>query len=305
VNLFIPYTDIPGRDENWANEQHRLLGDLKFNQEVLCRFLGSSLTLISANTISQMSPDSPIYQNEGLDIFEKAVKPNADTGHPGNMYVLAADTAKGVGGDYSAFVVVDVTTTPYRMVAKYRDNRISPMLYPSVINKVGKDYNNAHVLIEINSSEQVADILYNEYEYDNILFVNRSGDGQNISGGFGGGKTQLGVITDKRVKRIGCSNFKTLVEEKKLLIPDADVISEISTFIQKKNSYEADEGYHDDLVMPLVLFSWAATSPYFKELSDVNLRHVIYSNQIKAIEDQLTPFGFYDDGGHEEVLANF
>lgn len=305
VNLFIPYTDIPGRDEAWANEQHRLLGDLKFNQEVLCKFLGSSSTLINANTISQMSPGEPVYQKDGLDIYEKAIQPNADTGHPGNTYVLVADTAKGVGGDYSAFVVVDVTTTPYRMVAKYRDNRISPMLYPSVINKVGKDYNKAYVLIEINSSEQVADILYNEYEYENVLFVNRSGEGQTISGGFGGGKTQLGVVTDKRVKRIGCSNFKTLVEEKKLHIPDADVISEISTFIQKKNSYEADEGYHDDLVMPLVLFSWATTSPYFKELSDINLRHVIYSNQIKAIEDQLTPFGFYNDGKQEDALVNF
>ena len=138
------------------------------------------------------------------------------------------------------------------------------------------------------------------------MIVNRSGDGQTISGGFGGGKSQLGVMTDKRVKRIGCSNFKTLVEEKRLLIPDADVISEISTFIQVKNSYAADDGYHDDLVMPLVLFSWASTNPYFKELSDINIRHVIYENRIKAIEDQLTPFGFYDDGNHDDnVIANF
>ena len=178
----------------------------------------------------------------------------------------------------------------------YRDNKISPLLYPSVIYKVATEYNNAYVLIEINSSEQVADILYNEYEYENIVFVNRSGDGQVISGGFGGGRTQLGVVTDKRVKRIGCSNFKTLVEEKRLLIPDADIISEISTFIQVKNSYEADEGYHDDLVMPLVLFSWATTNNYFKELSNINIRQVIYENQMKMIEQELTPFGFFDDG---------
>ena len=197
---------------------------------------------------------------------------------------------------YSAFVVVDMTEMPYRVVAKYRDNKISPLLYPSVIYKVATEYNNAYVLIEINSSEQVADILYNEYEYENIVFVNRSGDGQVISGGFGGGRTQLGVVTDKRVKRIGCSNFKTLVEEKRLLIPDADIISEISTFIQVKNSYEADEGYHDDLVMPLVLFSWATTNNYFKELSNINIRQVIYENQMKMIEQELTPFGFFDDG---------
>ena len=304
VPLFIPYWEIPGRDEAWANEQHRLLGDLKFNQEVLCKFLGSSLTLVSANAISQMSPDAPIYQNEGLDIYEKPVRREDGKN---NTYCIVADTAKGVGGDYSAFVVVDITQMPYKVVAKYRDNKISPLLYPSVIYKVGKEYNEAYVLIEINSSEQVADILYNEYEYDNLIMVNRNAEGQVISGGFGGGKTQLGVITDKKIKRIGCSNFKTLVEEKRLLIPDADIISEISTFIQVKNSYEADDGYHDDLVMPLVLFSWATTNSYFKELQDINIRHVIYENKIKMIEDQLTPFGFYDDGTSEDErqLHNF
>jgi len=299
VPLFIPYTDIPGRDAVWANEQHRLLGDLKFNQEVLCNFLGSSLTLINSNTISQLSPGSMIYSKDGFDVYEK---PKVD-----RVYALVADTAKGVGGDYSAFVVVDMTELPYKLVAKYRDNRISPMLYPSIINKVGREYNTAYVLIEINSSEQVADILYGEYEYDNVVMVNRSGDGQSISGGFGGGRTQLGVITDKKVKRIGCSNFKALVEEKRLLIPDADVISEISTFIQIKSSYEADEGYHDDLVMPLVLFSWATTSQYFKDLSNINIRQVMYEDQMKQIENDLTPFGFLDDGQTmgDGLLANF
>ena len=297
VPLFIPYWEIPGRDEKWAEEQHKLLGDVKFNQEVLCKFLGSSYTLISAKAISEMSPSPPIFSNEGLDVFEKP--------RPDRAYCLVADTAKGIGGDYSAFTVVDITEMPYRLVAKYRDNKISPLLYPSVIYKVATEYSMAYVLIEINSSEQVADILYSEYEYDNMIMVNRSGDGQVISGGFGGGRVQLGVITDKKIKRIGCSNFKTLIEEKRLLIPDVDIISEISTFIQVKNSYEADEGYHDDLVMPLVLFSWATTNSYFKELQDINIRQCIYENQIKMIEDQLTPFGFFDDGNSEDVLANF
>lgn len=296
VPLFIPYWEIPGRDKAWADNQHRLLGDLKFNQEVLCKFLGSSLTLVSANSIAQMSAGDIIYQKDGLDVYEKPVRTDAMEGTTERVYCLVADTAKGVGGDYSAFVVIDMTELPYRIVAKYRDNKISPMLYPSVIHKVATEYNKAYVLIEINSSEQVADILYNEYEYDNIIMVNRSGDGQVISGGFGGGRTQLGVVTDKRVKRIGCSNFKTLVEEKRLLIPDADIISEISTFIQVKNSYAADEGYHDDLVMPLVLFSWATTNTYFKEMSNINIRHLIYENQMKMIEQDLTPFGFFDDG---------
>ena len=307
VPLFIHYSEIPGRDEAWAEEQHRLLGDLKFNQEVLCNFLGSSLTLINAKSIGEMSPDAPIYQKDGLDIYEKPFRGSEEHGVKSHTYCLVADTAKGVGGDYSAFVVIDMSAMPYKMVAKFRDNMITPMLYPSVIHKVAKEYNDAYVLIEVNTSEQVADILHSEYEYDNIVMVNRGTNGQSISGGFGGGKTQLGVVTDKKVKRIGCSNFKTLIEEKRLLIPDADVISEISTFIQVKNSYEADEGYHDDLVMPLVLFSWAVTNPYFKELSDINIRQVIYENQIRMIEDQLTPFGFYDDGysDNDKLLPNF
>lgn len=193
---------------------------------------------------------------------------------------------------------------PYKQVGKYRDNKISPLLYPSIIYKVGKEYNEAYVMIEVNTSEQVADILYSEYEYENIIFVNRTTQGQVVSGGFGGGKTQLGVVTDKKVKRIGCSNFKSMVEEQKLLIRDADTISEISTFIQKKNSYAADEGYHDDLVMPLVLFSWLTTNPYFKELTNVNIRKELYDARIKMIEEEVTPFGFINNGDDEEQYVD-
>ena len=293
VNLFIPYWEIPGRDEAWATEQRRLLGELKFNQEVLCNFLGSSLTLIASDSIAQMSANPIIYQKDGLDIYEKVEKDHS--------YCIVADTAKGVGGDYSAFVILDITQMPYKMVGKYRNNQISPLLYPSVLYRVGKEYNEAYVLIEINSSEQVAEILYAEYEYENIISVNRTTQGQVVNGGFGGGKTQLGVITDKKVKRIGCSNFKSMVEEKKLLINDADTISEISTFIEKKNSYSADEGYHDDLVMPLVLFSWLTTNSYFKELTNINIRKELYEARIKMIEEEVTPFGFINNG-EEEVF---
>lgn len=262
-----------------------------------CNFLGSSLTLINSDTIAQLSPSPPVYSKDGLDIFEKPQK--------GNNYVMVVDTAKGVGGDYSAFTVIDISTLPYRLVCKYRNNQVSPMLYPAIIQKIGRDYNEAYVLIEINSSEQVATILHDDYEYENIIFVNRSAkNGQVVSGGFGGGKTQLGVMTDKKVKRIGCFNFKSLMEEKKLLLPDADVISEISTFIESKNSYSADEGYNDDLVMTLVLFSWLTTNPYFKELTDVNLRHAIYEKRMQNIEDELTPFGFINDGQEEEKFVD-
>ena len=296
VPLFIPYWEIPGRDENWAETQRKLLGELKYNQEILCNFLGSSLTLIGSDTIAQMSASPTIYSKDGLDIYE-----NVERGH---VYVIVADTAKGVGGDYSAFSIIDATSMPYKQVGKYRDNKISPLLYPSIIYKVAKEFNEAYVLIEINSSEQVAEILYNEYEYENIIHVNRSTQGQTVSGGFGGGKSQLGVITDKKVKRIGCSNFKSLVEEKKMLIRDVDTISEISTFIQVKNSYAADEGYHDDLVMPLVLFSWLATNPYFKELTNVNLRKELYDTRIKMIEEEVTPFGFINTGHDDGMFVD-
>jgi hypothetical protein len=297
VPMFIPYWEIPGRDEKWAEEQRRQLGDLKYNQEVLCKFLGSALTLIRSDVIEQMSYDDPIYSNDGVDIYDMAEK--------GHTYVIVADTAKGVGGDYSAFVIIDVTEVPYKMVGKYRDNTIAPMLYPSVIYRLAKEFNDAYVLIEINSSEQVSHILYHEYEYENILFVQRDAKGQRISGGFAGaGKTQLGVNTDKKVKRMGCFNFKSLLEEKKLLIPDADVISEISTFIESKGSYSADEGYHDDLVMPLVLFGWLTSNPYFKEITDVNLREIMYRQKIKQIEEEMLPVGFINDGQQDEMFVD-
>jgi hypothetical protein len=298
-NGFLPvevkYWEHPDRDEAWAQKQKELLGDLKFNQEVLCAFLGSSLTLINSDTIARLSPATNIYSKDGLDIYDEPVK--------GNAYVMIADTAKGVGGDYSAFSVIDITTVPYKQVAKYRNNKISPLLYPSVLYKVARDYNDAHILIEINSSEQVPTILYSELEYENILFVNRNSNGQWVTGGFGGGAVQFGVNTDKRVKRIGCMTIKSLIEENKLLIKDVDTIAEISTFIETKGTYKADEGYHDDLVMTLVLFGWLTTNPYFKDLNNVNMRELMYEAHIKQIEDELTPFGFYNNGDtHEEQI---
>ena len=162
-------------------------------------------------------------------------------------------------------------------------------------------FNNAYVLLEVNRSEQVAYILQSEIEYDNILYVTKSGKGQRVTGGFAGaGRTNYGVVTDKRVKRIGCFTFKSLVEEKKLIINDADVISELSTFIEKRSSYEADEGYHDDLVMTLVLFSWLTTNPYFKDLNDINVREAMYQERIKQIEEDIIPFGFMTDGLEDE-----
>lgn len=292
VPLFIPYWKIPGRDEKWANEQKAMLGDLKYNQEVLCKFLGSSLTLINADTIARMSLAQPVFSKDGLDIYEH---PQED-----HVYVIVADTAKGVGGDYSAFTIMDITEVPYKLVGKYRKNDISPLLYPNVIHQVANKFNEAYVLVETNSSEQVPYILHNELEYENLIFVNRTTGLQTVSGGFGGGKTQLGVTTDKKVKRTGCHNFKSLLEENKIIIQDADTISEISTFIETKGSYAADDGYNDDLVMTLVLFSWLTSTSYFKDLNNVNLRQIMYDKKIKAMEEELTPFGFFDNGDTTE-----
>ena len=289
VPMFIPYNRIPGRDEKWAAEQKSMLGELKFNQEVLCRFLGSSNTLINPDTIAAMSTKQFVYTKDGLDILEE---PQED-----RVYMLVADTSRGVGGDYSAFTVIDITAYPYTVVAKYRSNRISPLLFPNIIYKVAKDYHKAYCLVEINDNgQQVADSLYMDLEYENVFFVGSSSkSGQYLSGGFTPGAT-LGVRTTKQVKRLGTTTFKSLVESTKLLIHDPEIIEEISTFIEVRGTHKADEGYHDDLVMCLVLFSWATNEPFFKDLTDSNLRKALYEEQFKQIEENLTPFGIVNDG---------
>jgi hypothetical protein len=293
TTMFIPYSKIPGRDQKWADEQRAMLGELKFNQEVLCRFLGSSNTLINPDTIGQMSVKPYVYSKDGLDVF---VEPEED-----HVYMLVADTSRGVGGDYSAFTVMDITSYPHSVVAKYRNNKISPLLFPNIIYKVAKDYNKAYCLIEINDNgQQVADSLYMDLEYENVFFVgSNSKTGQYLSGGFSQGAT-LGVRTTKQVKRLGCTSFKSLVEGHKLLIHDPDIINEISTFIEVRGTHKADEGYFDDLVMTLVLFSWATNESFFKDLTDTNLRKALYEEQFKQIEENLTPFGIIDDGTPEE-----
>jgi hypothetical protein len=310
--LFIHYTEIPGRDEKWANEQKGVLGEVKFAQEVLCSFLGSSYTLLDADTLARMSPKTFIYSKDGFDVLEEPVLATYDESgkliDPGHVYFAIVDTARGVGGDYSAFTVIDVTANPYKIVAKYRDNKVSPLLFPSIVHAVVTKYNKAWTLIEINDNgQQIADILYGEMEYENVLFVNRnSKSGQVVSGGFGGGVSQAGVRTDKKVKRIGCTQLKTLVENHRLEIWDRDIISEFSTFVEdNKGTYAADEGYHDDLVMTLVLFGWLTTNPYFRDLSDVKLRESIFANRIKQIEDDLVPFGFIDDGRHSSQPESY
>jgi len=296
ISHFIPYWEIPGRDEEWAEEQRKTLGEVKFNQEVLCEFLGSSNTLINGRTLSQMSSIDPIFYNDmGLHLYQEPQKDR--------IYVITVDVARGVGGDYSAFTVVDVTEMPYMLVGRFKNNTIAPMLFPDVIVKTAKDYNNAFILVETNDiGGQIADILHVEHEYENILTTIKENNQTYISPGFAK-TTTLGVRTTKSVKRQGCFAIKSLLEEKKLNIFDADTIHELSTFVEKNGTYMADEGYHDDLVMTLVLFGWLSTNQYFKELTDVNVRERIYKQQMLQIEDELTPFGFVDTGNEEPTFV--
>ncbi|NDB82728.1 MAG: terminase [Alphaproteobacteria bacterium] len=292
VSMFIPYHRIPGRDEKWLAEQRATLGELKFNQEVLCEFLGSSNTLINATTLKQLSSKRPIFSKDGLDLYEEPSK--------NKTYMLVADVSRGVGGDYSAFSIIDVSQAPYTMVGKYRNNTISPILYSTVVYNAAKTYNNAYVLVEVNDvGQQVADIIRSEHEYENLLYVGSGKKGQFLSGGFT--SAMPGVKTSTLVKRIGCASLKALMESKKLLIHDADTISEFSTFVEVRNTFKADEGYHDDLVMTLVLFAWAAVDPFFRDLTNTNIRQAMYEQQIQQMEEELTPFGFITGGHQEEV----
>ena len=294
-NMFIPYTEIPGRDADWAQEQLDMLGEVKFNQEVLCDFLGSSNTLINGKSLAVMSSVDPIYQKDGLDLYEE----------PKNhkYYVITADTSRGVGGDYSAFVLIDITQMPFRVVGKYRDNKVSPLLYPDFIQKVAKDYNDAYVLIETNDiGQQVVDILHQELEYENIFSCVQEKSKQYVSPGFGKQST-LGVRTSKAVKRQGCLALKSLIEEQKFLLFDADCISELSTFVEKAGSFSADEGYHDDLAMCMGLFSWLTTNTFFKDLTNVDIRDNLYNSQMRMIENDLTPFGLVVNGLEEEGVV--
>ena len=291
VPLRVHYSEHPKRNTEWADEQRKILGEIKFNQEVLCQFLGSSHTLISAETIARLSSVPFIHSNECLDIQEEPRKDRS--------YFIVVDTSRGVERDYSAFTVIDTTEYPFKLVAKFRDNKISPLLYPNMVVKVAKDYNEAYILVEINDiGQQVADIIHNDLEYENMIWVSsdvRYGQVMSTSGR----NARLGLRTTSQVKRIGCSTLKSLVEENKLLIFDGDVISEFSTFVESKGSFSADEGYNDDLVMTLVLFGWASNEPLFRDLMNADNRKALYQQKMVQIEEELTPFGFVESRNHQ------
>ena len=289
IPLAVNWWETPGRDDDWKVQQIANTSEESFDQEFACNFLGTSNTLINANTLRNLAFVRPMFQKQGFDQYEEIQQ--------GHEYVIVVDTARGVGGDYSAFVVIDVSDIPYRVVAKYRDKNISPLIYPELIYNVANNFNKAFVLVEINDiGEQISNILYRDLEYENLFITAMKGRaGQRIGGGFGK-NTQLGVRTTKQVKRIGCSTLKDLVEDQKIIIEDFDVIEELSNFISKKESYEADEGHHDDLAMCLVLFGWLIRQEYFKDLTNSDIRQKYLADKEELLDEEMLPFGFYDDG---------
>jgi hypothetical protein len=301
-NEYVPtdvhWSEVPGRDEYWKQQTIANTSEQQFKVEFECEFLGSVNTLINPAVLRNMAYDSPIQKNAGLDIYESPVK--------NHNYIVTVDVARGLGNDYSAFIVFDVTQFPYKVVAKYRNNEIKPMLFPNVILDVAKGYNNAYLLVEVNDiGDQVASILQYDLEYENLLMASMRGRaGQVVGQGFSGKKTQLGVRTTSAVKKLGCSNLKTMIEDNKLLTCDYEIISELTTFAQKHNSFEAEEGCNDDLAMCLVIFAWLVAQDYFKEMTDNDIRKRIYEEQKNQIEQDMAPFGFIADGLDDESFVD-
>ena len=285
----------PLRDQEWKDQQVKNTSEQQFQSEFECDFIGSTNTLISSSKLHCLNYVTPLHNNsDGLAVYEE---PKED-----HVYVIIVDTARGQGLDYSAFAVIDITESPYKLVARFRNNTIAPLVYPTAIKSVGDRYNNAFVLIEINDiGAQVADILFGDLEYENVLqSVYKGRAGQVIGSGFGSGNSQYGVRTTVPVKKLGCSVLKSLIENDKLIIEDMETVQEMYTFVAKGQSYEADDGHNDDLIMCLVLFGWLTRQEYFKNITDLDIRKDIYQDEMQRIEDDMVPFGFLPQVDEEE-----
>ena len=297
-NEYVPtqvhWSEVPGRDAKWREQTVKNTSEQQFKVEFECEFLGSVDTLIDPAKLRSLAYEAPKTSNNSLDVY---ADPEKD-----HDYVCTVDVARGVGEDYSAFIIVDITSFPHKVVAKYRDNHIKPMLFPNIIYSTAKAYNEAFILTEVNDiGDQVASILQYDLEYQNLLMCSMRGRaGQVVGQGFSGSKTQLGVKMSKTVKKIGSLNLKTMIEADKILFKDYNVISELTTFISKSNSFEAEDGCNDDLAMCLVIYAWLVAQDYFKELTDQDVRKRLYEEQKNQIEQDMAPFGFLDDGINDE-----
>ena len=293
-NEYIPtdvhWSEVPGRDDKWKQQTIANTSEAQFKIEFECEFLGSVDTLVAPSKLKSLVYENPMQSNAGMDIYE----PPNEKGD----YVITVDVARGVGEDYSAFVIFDITQFPHKIVAKYRNNEIKPMLFPNIIWEMAKKYNEAFILCEVNDiGDQVASIIQYDLEYQNLLMCSMRGRaGQIVGQGFSGKKTQLGVKMSKTVKKVGSLNLKTMIEENKLTFCDYEIISELTTFISKHGSFEAEEGCNDDLAMCLVIYAWLVAQDYFKELTDQDVRKRLYEEQKNQIQQDMSPFGFINDG---------
>jgi hypothetical protein len=278
----------PKRDDAWAAEQLANTSPEQFEQEYGCSFLGSSNTLVATSKLNVLAPEDFLEENsEGLRIFEQPVKDQ--------IYFLQADVSRGQGSDYSAFTVIDGTTSPYKVVASYRNNTVSPFSFPVSIKSAAEKYNNAYVLIETNDiGGQVSSILYNDLEYENVLMTKILGrKGQVLSQGFGGSsRTEMGLRTTTQTKKLGCAILKRLVEEDKILLNDERIITELTTFVSKSNTFRAEDSHNDDLVMTLVFFAWLSRQEYFADL--IESAKFNYEEAVKP-EDNNTLFIVSDE----------
>ena len=296
-SLYIPFevhwSMVPGRDAAWREETIRNTSEEQFRQEFETEFIGSSATLIPGSKLKMLAFNNPVEKEEYLDIYEAP--------KPGHTYIAIVDCAEGVGLDYSVCSIVDVTEIPYKHVAKFRDNKLSAFIFPTYVYNLANRYNRAWILVETNSvGQQVVDILHYDLEYENIFRI-ESHDikGQHIASGFKKGAA-YGVKTSKTVKKIGCSNLKTLIETDKLTTTDFDTIAELNTFVRDKDSYKAEEGNNDDIVMTLVLFSWLTAQSFFKEITNSDVRQRLLEERNLQLEEESLPIGILDDGLEEE-----
>ena len=287
------WSEVPGRDDKWKEETISNTSEQQFAQEFECDFIGSAGTLITGSKLKSLVYDDPLYSSAGLDIYDDPI--------PGHEYLMTVDVSRGMRLDYSAFILVDITEYPHRMVGKYRNNTIKPMLFPDIIVQVAKNFNNAWILCEVNDiGDQVASIIFYDMEYENLLMTAMRGRaGQVLGHGFSGGKTQLGLKMAAAPKKVGCSNLKQMVESDKIVFKDFQIINELTTFVEKRDSFAAEDGCHDDLVMCMVIYAWAVAQDYFKEMTDQSVRKEMYEEDKLGIESDMAPFGFVTDGLEE------
>lgn len=298
----IHWSMVPGRDEKWKEETIKNTSEEQFRQEFECEFLGSTNTLISGSKLAQLVYKEPIVKHEMLDIYEYPIKGDEERSAD-HIYAITVDPAEGRNLDASSFTVFDVSAVPYRQVAKYNSSSISPVLFPTVIYNTAKLFNDAYVLIEINNTPQIADTLHQDLEYENVVKIETGNKkAQAMGTGFGRG-IQLGLKMSPQVKRIGCSNLKTLIENDKLIINDFDTISQLTTFVSSHSSFKAEEGSNDDIVMTLVMFAWMTTQQYFKEIVNHDLRKQMQLEMLNQSDEEMPSFGIFDDGTDKNYIV--